>query len=79
MNRVVLLVAASAGMLAACSRINEMDLQEKPILDNESLVKQVIFEVPEIRFMGEDGETKASLSQSGDNDFLFLWETISMR
>ena len=74
MNRVVLLVAASAGMLAACSRINEMDLQEKPILDNESLVKQVIFEAPEIRFMGEDGETRASLSQVGDGTVSFAWE-----
>ena len=74
MNRVVFLVAASAGMLAACSRINEMDLQEKPILDNESLVKQVIFEVPEIRFIGEDGETRASLSQQGDETVHFAWE-----
>ena len=74
MNRVVILVAASAGMLAACSRINEVDLQEKPILDNESLVEQVIFEVPEIHFTGEDGETRASLSQEGDQTIHFAWE-----
>ena len=74
MNRVVLLVAASAGMLAACSR-NEMDLQEKPSHDNGSTVEQVIFEVPDIRSLGEDGETRAELSQVGDGNLNFLWET----
>ena len=71
---VLSLMAASAGILAACSRINEMDFQEETSLDGGNLVEQVIFEAPEIRFLGEDGETRASLSQEGDDDFLFLWE-----
>ena len=60
-------------MLAACSR-NEMDFQEKAVLNDGNLVEQVIFEAPDIHFLGEDGETRASLSQTGDNSIRFAWE-----
>lgn len=60
-------------MLAACSR-NEMDFQEKAVLNDGNLVEQVIFEAPDIHYMGEDGETRASLTQTGDNSIRFAWE-----
>ena len=62
------LVAASLGMLAACSGLNEA------IRDDGEQVEQVIFEVPVLRFLGEDGETKASLSQNEDDPIHFAWE-----
>lgn len=73
MKQALLFVAASVIMLAACSR-SEMDFQEKAVLNDGNLVEQVIFETPDIRFMGEDGETRASLSQTGDNSIRFAWE-----
>lgn len=74
MKHALFFMAASVAMLAACSR-NEMDFQEKPSHDNGSIVEQVIFEVPDIRSLGEDGETRAALSQVGDGYLKFLWET----
>lgn len=62
------------GMLAACSRLNEYVPDQKPVLDEEELVERVIFEVPDLLFLGEDGETKASLSQDGDAGIRFSWE-----
>ena len=73
MKQALLFVAASVAMLAACSR-NEMDFQEKAVLNDGNLVEQVIFEAPDIHFLGEDGETRASLSQTGDNSIRFAWE-----
>ena len=68
------MMAASVGMLAACSGLEEMDFQEKTVSNDGSLVKQVIFEAPVIHSLGEDGETRASLSQEGDGAIHFLWE-----
>ena len=69
------LMAASVGMLVACSGFKESDLDEKTPLDEGDLVERVIFEVPELRFLGEDGETRASLSQEGDlGGIRFGWE-----
>ena len=62
-----LLVAASLGMLAACSGLNEA------VQDGE-LVDQVIFEVPVLRSLGEDGATRASLTQDEDDAIHFAWE-----
>lgn len=67
------LAAASLGLLAACSGLNEIDLEKDPILDDGELVERVVFEVPLIRSLGEDEETRASLSQEGD-DINFVWE-----
>lgn len=68
------LAAASLGMLAACSGLNEIDLVKAPILNEGEFVERVIFEAPVIRSLGEEGETKASLSQEGNNAILFGWE-----
>ena len=73
MKYACVLAAASLGMLAACSGLNEVDLEKDSILDDGELVERVIFEAPVIRSMGEDGETRASLNQTGD-DINFLWE-----
>ena len=73
MKQALLFVAASVAMLAACSR-NEMDFQEKAVLNDGNLVERVVFEAPLIRSLGEDHETRASLSQDGDNAVLFKWE-----
>ena len=69
-------LAASMGMLAACSGLNEIDPEKNALPEEGELVERVIFEVPAIRFLGEDGETRASLSQEqeGDQDILFGWE-----
>ena len=68
------LMAVSISMLAACSRVNEIDIEEKITLDEGELVERVIFEAPAIRFLGEDDETRASLSQEGEGSILFAWE-----
>ena len=70
---VVSLIAASAAMLAACSH-NEIDFQEEVSHDKGDLVERVIFEAPDIHYMGEDGETRASLSQKGEEKVQFAWE-----
>ena len=64
------------GMLAACSGLNEIDPGKNALPEEGELVERVIFEVPAIRFLGEDGETRASLSQEqgGSEDILFGWE-----
>ena len=67
-------VAASLGMLAACSGLNEPDSEINPFLDKGDLVERVIFEAPVIRCWGEIGETRASLSQEEDEDIFFAWE-----
>ena len=68
--------AASIVILAACSGIKELDGVEESTLGDGELVERVIFEVPEIRYLGEDVETKATLDQSGDNAINFAWETV---
>lgn len=69
------LMAASVGMLVACSGFKESDLDEKTPLDEGELVERVIFEVPELRYLGEDGETRATLSQEEDmGGIRFGWE-----
>ena len=73
MKYAYIFAAASLGMLAACSGLDELDLDNKSILDEGELVEKVTFEAPSIRSLGEDGETRASLSQNGD-DILFCWE-----
>ena len=73
MKYACVLAAASLGMLAACSGLNEVDLEKDPILNDEDLVERVIFEAPVIRSLGEDGETRASLTQEEDK-INFLWE-----
>ena len=66
-------MAAIVGLFAACSDLSEMDFHEKS--DDGNLVEQVIFEVPEIRYLIDDNlETRASLSQEGNNDIQFSWE-----
>lgn len=68
------LLAASLGMLAACSGLNESNLEKDTILDQGSPVERIIFEVPIIHSLGEDGVTKASLSQEGEGKIRFGWE-----
>ena len=68
----LVLLAASVGLFAACSDLSEMDFHEKS--GDGNLVEQVIFEVPEIRFLGEDDETRSSLNQEGDGAIHFTWE-----
>ena len=68
----LVLMAASVGLLVACSDLNETDFYEKTVDGN--LVEQVIFEAPVIRFLEDDIETRASLSQEGNNDIQFSWE-----
>ena len=69
------LMAASL-MLAACSGLNEFEPDEKaPLdLDKEELVERVVFDVPDLRFLGEDEATRASLSQDTDGTIHFVWE-----
>lgn len=76
MKNACLFLAASMGMLAACSGLNEIDPGKNALPEEGELVERVIFEVPAIRFLGEDGETRASLSQEqgGSEDILFGWE-----
>ena len=69
-----LFLAASLGMLAACSGLNELDSEKNVVPEEGELVERVIFEVPELRYLGEDGETRASLSQEGDGGIHFGWE-----
>ena len=59
------LMTASIGLLAACSGFNEIDLEEQSVLNDGELVERVIFEAPVIQFLGEDDDTRASLSQEG--------------
>ena len=66
-------LAASVGILAACSQVNEFDAEQKTKLEEGKLVERVIFEVPALRFLGEDGGTRASLS-TGDDFIHFAWE-----
>ena len=73
MKRALLLMAASVGFLVACSDLSEMDYQEKT--DDGKLVERVIFEAPAIRSIVDDIDTRASLSQEGDNDIDFRWES----
>lgn len=73
MKYACVLAAASLGLLAACSGLNEIDLEKDPILEDGELVERVVFEVPLIRSLGEDEETRASLNQEGD-DINFVWE-----
>jgi hypothetical protein len=68
-------LAASILLLAACSSLNEIDSEDTNILDEGELVEHVIFETPVIRSLGEDGETKASLTQEGDGNIRFGWES----
>ncbi|MBR5256151.1 MAG: leucine-rich repeat protein [Bacteroidales bacterium] len=74
MKYAYVLAAASLGMLAACSGLNELDLEKDPILDDGELVERVIFEAPVIRSLGEEGETRVSLSQEGEDNIIFEWE-----
>ena len=78
MKRAIVLMAASVGILAACSRLNELDLNKKPIHDDGDLVERVIFEVPCIHPLGEDGQTRASLNQNGDDNINFSWEATDI-
>lgn len=73
MKYVYVILVASVGMLAACSRLNEFDPDKNTHLDEGELVEQVIFEVPTLRSLGEDGGTRASLSQD-DEGIHFAWE-----
>ena len=70
------LMAASL-MLAACSGLNEFEPDEKaPLdLDKEELVERVVFDVPDLRFLGEEDATRASLSQDTTGTIHFVWET----
>ena len=63
-------------MLAACSGLNEFDPEKNVHSEEGELVEQVVFEVPAIRFLGEDGSTRASLSQEQEapEDIIFGWE-----
>ena len=74
MKYIYVLLAASMGILAACSRLNEFGPDQKTGLDEGELVERVIFEVPALRYLGEEGETRVSFSQEGDNDIMFGWE-----
>ena len=74
MKYAYLFLAASIGMLAACSGLIELDSEKNAIPEEGELVERVIFEVPELRYLGEDGETRASLSQEGDDGIRFGWE-----
>lgn len=67
------LMAASVGMLVACSGFKESDLDEKTPLDEGELVERVIFEVPELSYLGEDGATRASAIPTGTG-VSFGWE-----
>ncbi len=67
-------MAASLGLLAACSGINEINLDEKNLNQDGTPVERVIFEAPVIRSLGEDDGTRASLSQEGDKAINFGWE-----
>ena len=78
MKHVYFLMAASIGMLAACSGLNEIDLEDKITLDESELVERVIFEAPAIRYLGEDDETRASLSQEGEGSICFAWEATDI-
>ena len=74
MKNAIILMAASLGMLAACSGFNDIDLNNKTVPDETTLVERVIFEAPIIRSLGDDDETRASLSQEGEGSILFAWE-----
>lgn len=65
---------SAIALLAACSGLNEKDFEERTALDDGELVERVIFEVPVIRSLGDDDETRASLSQEGDDGIHFSWE-----
>ena len=71
-KRALVLMAASVGLLVACSDLSEKDFHEKT--GDGNLVERVIFEVPEIRYLGEDDETRSSLNQEGDGAIHFTWE-----
>jgi uncharacterized protein (TIGR02145 family) len=74
MRHTLALLAASVGLLAACSEINEIDLNNDAPLQEGDLVERVIFEAPVIQSLGEDDDTRASLSQEGDDAIQFGWE-----
>ena len=75
MKYACVILAASVGMLAACSRLNEFNPDKNTHLDEGKLVERIIFEVPPLRFLGEDGETRASLIKEGNDKLDFRWET----
>ena len=68
-------MAASLVVLAACTGLNELESDGmKPVSEGNALVEKIIFEAPVIRYLGEEGETRASLTQEGDNAISFGWE-----
>ena len=72
MNYAFFFAAASLGMLAACSGLNEPVLENSSALEEENLVEQVIFEAPVIRSGADDG-TRASIIPE-DEIIHFGWE-----
>ena len=74
MKYAYVMLAVSVGMLAACSQLNEFDSDKNTALEEGELVEQIVFEVPALRSMGEDGETRASLSQEENDPIRFGWE-----
>ena len=74
MKHIYVLLTACLGLLAACSSLNEKDFEENTVLDDGGLVERVIFEAPVIRSLGDDDETRASLSQEGNGGIHFGWE-----
>lgn len=66
-------MAASVGLLAACSDLKETDFFEKDAYDGD-LVESIIFEVPDIYAISDD-ETRASLSQDAEG-IHFAWEAM---
>lgn len=75
MKYIHVLWAASVGILAACSGLDELDPKESTLFEEGGLIEKVIFEAPVIRSLGEDGETRASLSQEDDEGIRFAWES----
>ena len=74
MKYAYLILAASVGVLAACSRLNEVNSDQKIDQEEGNLIEQLIFDVPTIHSLGEEGETRATLSQD-DEGIHFAWET----
>ena len=76
MKRAVFLMAASVGMLAACSGLNETDFRDKSIPEGGDVVERVVFEAPVIPSLGEDGATRIALGQERDEEINFSWEAL---
>ena len=76
MKRAVFLMAASVGMLAACSGLNETDFRDKTIPEGGEVVERVVFETPVIPSLGEDGATRIALEQEGEGEINFNWEAL---